>query len=808
MAQVDQITVLIRGEDQLSRPAAAAARSLQGMDKAAHGADQAVAAVGRTAQQQTGPLGAFAGALGKIGLAGLGIQAAFQGIKTVGGVLTGPIAAASDLAESVSKVDVVFGKSAPAIQDWAKTTAQSLGQSRAEALAAAGGFGNLFVSMGLGQQPAADLSKKIVTLGSDLASFNNIKPEEALEKLRAGLVGEAEPLRALGVNLNEAAVEEEALRLGLAKSKKEITDSAKIQARYSLILKQTKTAQGDFARTSTGLANSQRIIAASFADLQTQIGERLLPVIAPLVSSFAQWLPQAMDRVAPALDRMGQLFQGAASEVGRFVEAIRSGGVLSALQQLGERAVPVLLQGFQSVRDLAGRIATWLGEQVARIDWTGVWRRVVGVAQGLLAGLGSVVSTVTQWLVQQWQAINWATVWGAVKNAASGLVGSLGSVVSAVTTWLGQQWAAIKWPEVWASVKNAAAGLAAGLGSIVSFVVGWLGDQWGLIKWDAIWKQAVEVGEGLIDGLAAIADAVTTWVGTQWANIDWPAIWREVQGHGAALIANLATISTDLQAWLVTQVKGVDWPSVWREGGAGERAAQSFADLLDSQDATPTGEAVGRFIAKTIKFGVGIGMGLTGGGWDQASEVFSEAFKSSIVQAFVSLATFVPRTIGQYLMGYWKGGIKEFLGMKPEDSLAAALGDAIRKALGVGGNRGGESAAADVKPGASREGPTGPIGAYQHGGSFYVGGRGGPDSQYVAFRATPGERVDVTPPGGARGGASVVINLGGVSVHDQADEERLVGRMRDELEAYFSDGLRAARGSGVRYPLGLAPGAV
>jgi hypothetical protein len=35
----------------------------------------------------------------------------------------------------------------------------------------------------------------------------------------------------------------------------------------------------------------------------------------------------------------------------------------------------------------------------------------------------------------------------------------------------------------------------------------------------------------------------------------------------------------------------------------------------------------------------------------------------------------------------------------------------------------------------------------QHGGSFEVAGAGGTDSQIVAFRATPGERVDVTPPG-------------------------------------------------------------
>lgn len=44
------------------------------------------------------------------------------------------------------------------------------------------------------------------------------------------------------------------------------------------------------------------------------------------------------------------------------------------------------------------------------------------------------------------------------------------------------------------------------------------------------------------------------------------------------------------------------------------------------------------------------------------------------------------------------------------------------------------------------------------GGSFTVGGMGGTDSQLVAFRATPGERVTVTTPGQSMGGITLVIS--------------------------------------------------
>ncbi len=52
------------------------------------------------------------------------------------------------------------------------------------------------------------------------------------------------------------------------------------------------------------------------------------------------------------------------------------------------------------------------------------------------------------------------------------------------------------------------------------------------------------------------------------------------------------------------------------------------------------------------------------------------------------------------------------------------------------------------------------------GGSFTVGGSGGPDSQPVNFMATPGERVDVTPPGQSGGGITININASVFGVDD------------------------------------------
>ncbi len=125
------------------------------------------------------------------------------------------IAGASDLAESITKNQVVFGKASEGVLAFAEGAATALGQSNAQALEATGVFGNLLRAVGLSEKESAKFSTTMVTLATDLASFNNTEVDEALLALRSGLIGESEPLKRFGVNLNEAVLKAKALELGL-----------------------------------------------------------------------------------------------------------------------------------------------------------------------------------------------------------------------------------------------------------------------------------------------------------------------------------------------------------------------------------------------------------------------------------------------------------------------------------------------------------------------------------------------------------------------------------------------------------------
>lgn len=205
---------------------------------------------------------------------------------------------ASSLSETESAIGQVFGDASQDILDFSQTANKALGATRQEVLSGAQTFGVFGKSAKLSGPELAEFSTGLVSLATDLGSFNNTSTAEAIAAIGAGLRGEAEPLRAYGILLDDASLRQEALRQGLIKTTKQaLTPQQRILAAQGAIYAQTSLQQGDFARTSEGLANQQKILAASFADAQTKLGTALLPAMTTLATL-------ANDKLVPILDQV------------------------------------------------------------------------------------------------------------------------------------------------------------------------------------------------------------------------------------------------------------------------------------------------------------------------------------------------------------------------------------------------------------------------------------------------------------------------------------------------------------------------
>ena len=256
----------------------------------APGAKQAATDIGRLKASITqmgtgagGPLGGMLKGLGGMALGAGAAGLAIGKLTDLGGevskFLGDSIGLASDFNETVSKSDAVFGGAGEDIREWAEGAAHDFGLSQTAALDAATTFGGLFKTVGQSADEAGDHAKEMTELGADLASFFNTDMKTALDSLRSGLAGEAEPMRKFNVFISEAAVNTKLLEQGQKKVNGSWTESQKIMGRYAIIMDQTADAHGDFAKTQDGLANATREFDAAISDLKVDIGEDFLDMM-------------------------------------------------------------------------------------------------------------------------------------------------------------------------------------------------------------------------------------------------------------------------------------------------------------------------------------------------------------------------------------------------------------------------------------------------------------------------------------------------------------------------------------------------
>jgi hypothetical protein len=303
------------------------------------------------------------------------------------------VKAASDLSETIQKVGVLFGKTSKDIEKFAEGAASSLGQTKQQALDAAATFATFGKAAGLSGQDLSKFSIDFVKLSSDLASFNNTSPEQAINAIGSALRGEAEPLRAYGVLLNDASLRQAALELGIiSTTKNALTPQQKVLAAQALIYKQTGAAQGDFERTSDGLANKTRILTAQLENAKTTIGTALLPIVLQLATAFSEKVIPVVQKFTKAFSNSDGNLGGVVISVGNILKNTFTPIINGLVKAFGyvKNAIGDNLDEF---KEFGGYIATYLAPVIGTV--LGGALQVAGkIAGGVITVIAGVVSVL------------------------------------------------------------------------------------------------------------------------------------------------------------------------------------------------------------------------------------------------------------------------------------------------------------------------------------------------------------------------------------------------------------------------------
>jgi phage-related protein len=657
--------------------------------------------------------------------------AAVFGAAAVGGFLKSAVTEASDLAEAGNKMQVVFGDATAQVMKFASGGAKTLGQSNLAVQNAAAGFGIYGKAAGLAGDENAKFSTGLVGLSTDLASFYNASPEETVEAIGSALRGEAEPMRRFGVLLDDATLKSRAMEMGLiSTTKNALTPQQKILAAHAEILAQTGVAQGDFVRTSDGLANQQRILSAQFTNLKGTLGAALLPAVTAVVSGLNAGLGPAMTFVGqaagalgPFLSQIGTAFTGLSvsgagastlfaslkttfAAVGEFARGLApvfqevaakiTATLLPGLRSVGETLSGTFLPAFRQVLPILQPVAAFIIRTLGTAV-TGVITGALNVVKGVLTVIAGVFRAFAALVKGDWSAL-----WAAVKQIVSGVFQAVKGLV-----------------QVWWN---------AGILSVFRAGIGSLKGLWG-----GLWTNIKSVGSSALNALKGLVSGALNGIkGTvQGAVSAYLGLWKSLFSTLGSVAANGWMVLRSAFGGALAAIRTVVSGALSAIGGAFRSAFSGIAS-------TVSGAISG--VIGTLRSLPGAVMGAVkgAGGWlKSAGADVIRGFISGITSMAGRVVSAIRNTITDKLPGF----VKDALGIASPSKVFADLG----KWTGMGfveGVEGTERAAQRAMSSVVAPPPPSTLGASASYGSAAAGAsQGGPLVQFgdVTLR----EEVDV-----------------------------------------------------------------
>jgi len=331
------------------------------------------------------------------------------------GIGTAATKMAMDAVESENLFEVAMGGVADDARKWSEETSKALGLNAYNVRNNMATYNSMLTSMGLATDESLEMSQGLTQLSYDMASFYNLNPEEAFNKLKSGISGEAEPLKALGILVNDTTVKTYAYTHGIAKQGEQLTEAQKVQARYGAIMEATKNAQGDLARTMDSPTNKIRAMKEQAQQIGIQFGQILIPILEKLIAT-----------IKPLMDR----FQGLSKEQQEMIVKI---ALIAA-------AVGPVLLVVGKVISVVGTLTTTFGAISGAMAAAGGASGAVGAAIAAITGpIGIAVAAVAGFIAifvllfrnNENFRNSVITIWNQVKAVMAGVFEAIRTLIAA-----------------------------------------------------------------------------------------------------------------------------------------------------------------------------------------------------------------------------------------------------------------------------------------------------------------------------------------------------------------------------------------
>jgi hypothetical protein len=550
---------------------------------------QSLAKASKAAQASIDQVSKSVGAAARVGsfLGSAAGNLAAKGLASVKDFALGSVDAFSAVEDATGAAGVQFDEALPSVLKFADEAAKSFGLSKRQALEAQNTFGTLGKVAGLTGGDLAGFSQKLTGLAGDLASFKGTSTEQAIGAVGAALRGEAEPIRAYGVILDDATLKAQALadglikptvnaakvsaaavnvtektralaqaikkygadsveaakadaQLGLAKNRltdasegslPSLTGATKVMAAQAAIMKQTTDATGDYKRTADSTANTQKTLAAESENAQAELGQKLAPAVTFLRRSAIK-LIGGLSGLGAALGAVTGFVE---DNQGAFTALAAVVGVVM-LPTLVRLAVQYATTAAAAVASAARQAAAWL------------------IAQAGALATAAVMAASFALMIAGWIATGVQAMASAVRIAAAWLIamGPIALVIAAVvavTVLIIKNWDTVKrvtiavFQAVWGAIKRAFDWVKTNWPLLLAILTGPIGLAVLFITrhWDTIVTtvkglpgRITKAASGMWDGIKDAFKAAINWIIQGWNKLHFtmPSVDTHIPGVG------------------------------------------------------------------------------------------------------------------------------------------------------------------------------------------------------------------------------------------------------------------------------------
>src|SRR5690606_7710667 len=283
----------------------------------------------------------------------------------------------ADFEDALGATDQIFKEASDATKKWADELPTYFGIAKKEALEYSNMMGSMLVNIGnLTEQEASKQSAKLIELAGDLTAMYGGTTQDAVRALTGALKGNNTMLDNYGMAANDALVKAKALEMGLVSQGKEMSLAAKQAATLALIYDQAGAATGQAAREAGGASGSMRALKTEIKNLTAELGESLLPIIAPITQKLQELIAGFRD-LSPQVKQTIVAVGIAVAAIGPLLVVV--GGLMAAL--------PSIIAGFGAVK-------------VALVALTGPIGLVTAGIAGIIAVVVANWSKITPYLVR------------------------------------------------------------------------------------------------------------------------------------------------------------------------------------------------------------------------------------------------------------------------------------------------------------------------------------------------------------------------------------------------------------------------